>query len=99
MEENKNINDWKEKFHNLLNICQSELKKTTKIGINMVQASKINSELHQTYEELGQLLVKAHEEKTLIIDDPKMINLISRVHEIHESLNEFEKKVRDIKKD
>ena len=53
--------DWKLKFNDLVSTCQSELKKTTKIGMKMLSASQSNAELHDTYQEIGRWAKQAVE--------------------------------------
>ena len=59
--QNEDNVDWKNKFNDLLNTCQTELKKTTQIGMKMLSASQSNAKLHETYEALGLWLKEAIE--------------------------------------
>ena len=101
--ENKNTskdssNDWKEKINDLVNTCQTELKKTTKIGMKMFSASQANGQLHETYEAIGRWAVSSMDEGTLKIEDEKLISLIAKVKELEKSLMGFEEEVQEIKK-
>lgn len=93
----KQIN-WKEKFHDAINICQVELKKATSIGKKMLVASKTNSELKDQYENIGRYVVKAIDEDRLHWDDEEAKKLKEIINESEAKLKEIEKEVSDIKK-
>lgn len=98
-EDNKqNSSDWKNKFSDLLNTCQSELKKTTQIGLKMVSASQSNAKLHDTYEALGQWLKQAVDKGDIKIEDTDVQNLLNLVSQLEEELQSYEQDVQDIKK-
>lgn len=99
MNNSKNNNDWKDKFQGLLNSCQSEIKRTTKIGMKMLHASQSNVQLHEKYEELGQLVLKAHEEGILELKDAEALKIIEDIKHLESELHQFEKDVKDIKED
>ena len=50
---------WKQRAFGMIHACEAELRRTTAIGMKMVHASRANTELHETYEELGKALIKA----------------------------------------
>jgi len=88
---------WKNKVQDILHICQEELKKTTEIGKKMLSASTTNSDLHSAYEELGLIMKRKIEEQEIIVDDPKVHEMIQMIKEKEEILEEIEKEVRKIK--
>lgn len=94
----QNLGDWKNKFSDLLNTCQSELKKTTQIGLKMVSASQSNAKLHDTYEALGQWLKEAVENGDITIQDEDVKNLLALANQLEEELKGYEQDVQDIKK-
>lgn len=91
-------NDWKLKLNDLVQTCQTELKKTTKIGLKMLSASQSNVQLHEIYEILGKWLVEEVQNGELDIDDVKVEGLIAKVKDLENQLEGFEKDVHDIKK-
>jgi hypothetical protein len=91
--------DWKLKFNDLVSTCQSELKKTTKIGMKMLSASQSNAELHDTYEEIGRWTKQAVESGDLKIDDIKVQDLIAKANSLESELEDFEDQVHNIKKE
>ena len=88
---------WKSKVHEILNICQEELKKTTEIGKKMLSASKTNSELHENYEKLGLLALTDLKNGSLKWDNPEVTNLVDQISAKEEELEVIEKEVRKIK--
>lgn len=90
--------DWKEKFTELVNTAQSELKKTTQIGLKMVSASQSNARLHDTYEALGQWLKQAVASGDIKIEDPDVKNLIEVAEKLEAQLHAYEEEVQNIKK-
>ncbi len=98
---NKKNNDvnWKAKFQELLGVCQEEIKKTTAIGIKMLNATSSNSRLHECYEELGRMLVKAIDEGELTWESAKVKDLCQEIKQLELTLDQYEKEVEKIKKD
>jgi hypothetical protein len=90
--------DWKDRFNDLVQTCQTELKKTTKIGIKMLSATQSNSQLHESYEELGKWLVEEVSAKRIKVDDVRIEGLISKISDLKNQLSEFEDDVQEIKK-
>lgn len=88
---------WKERINDLVQTCQDELKKTTAIGKKMISASKTNSCLHESFEELGELVFKAMENGELNWDNPKAKEIIERVKECKSEIDSIEKEVNKIK--
>lgn len=94
----KDQTDWKSKFNELMNTCQTELKKTTQIGKKMLSASQSNAELHDTYEALGIILKKYIEEDKIKIEDEEVDVLIKKAKKLETDLDGFETDVRTLKK-
>ena len=88
---------WKNKVQSILHVCQEELKKTTEIGKKMLSASTTNSELHNAYEELGQIVKNKIESKELVVEDPKVHQMIEMINKKEQALEEIEREVRKIK--
>ncbi len=90
--------DWKDKFSDLVQTCQTELKKTTKIGMKMISATQSNSQLHECYEEIGKWLVEEYNSGNIQVDNERIEGLISRVSDLNSQLSDYEKEVQEIKK-
>jgi hypothetical protein len=91
-------NDWKDKFNDLVNTCQSELKKTTKIGMKMISASQSNTQLHDAYETMGRWLLEQVESGKITVEDEEITAIIGKVQELETQLKDYEREVQDIKK-
>lgn len=91
-------NQWKDRFQEVIRVCQTELKKTTNIGKKMLSASKTNSSLHEAYLELGQLAFKEVENQNLKWDDHRVSELIALIKTCEEDLKNIEEDVQEIKK-
>lgn len=94
--------DWKSKVQGVFKTCQSEIKKTTDIGKKMLAASKTNSQLHEAYEELGQLLAEEMDKKKIEFKDEKVegraSELVAQIKACHNDLEVIESEVQEIKK-
>lgn len=90
--------DWKMKFSDLMSTAQTELKKTTKIGMKMISATQSNSQLHEAYETMGKWLYEQVANGSIKVDDVKIEGLISKVKELEKELENFESEVQHIKK-
>ena len=88
---------WKDKVQELFQVCQDELKKTTRIGKKMLSASKTNTNLHEAYEEIGRLAVKSLKENEINWDNPRVEELLSTVATCESELKEIESEVHNIK--
>lgn len=97
MSSNSSQSPWKNKFHTLLNSAGSELKRTTAIGIKLVSASQINSQLHEKLEALGKLTVEAMEAGQLQWGDEKAQDLLEQIKKLQTTLEAYEEDVRHIK--
>ena len=90
--------DWKLKFNDLLNTCQSEFKKTTQIGMKMLSASQSNAQLHDTYEALGRMLKEGIENETIKVENSDIEVLITKAKKLESDLELLESEVQNIKK-
>lgn len=88
---------WKNKVQEILNVCQEEIKRTTEIGKKMLSASKTNTCLHESYEELGVLVVKAIKDGSLKWDNPRVKELINTIENCEHDLDEIESEVNKIR--
>lgn len=90
--------DWKAKFNELLDTCQSELKKTTQIGKKMLSASQSTAELNDIYKELGMRFKEAIEKGRVSNDDSEIAELVANASKLESDLEGFESDVRSLKK-
>ena len=89
---------WKDRFNEIVQVCQEELKKTTEIGKKMLSASKTNTQLNESYEELGHLTFKAIEKGDLKWDHMRVQELMSTIKVCEKDLEAIEDDVSKIKK-
>ncbi len=89
--------EWRAKMQEVFQACQGELKKTTEIGKKMLSASKANSNLQETYKELGVLLVEALKSKELIWENEEVENLIKKIDGCESDLENIEEEVNKIR--
>jgi len=92
-----NENKWKEKFQELITVCQDEIRKTTAIGKKMISASKTNTNLHEAYEALGHMVANALKTNELQWDNPKVKELLKAINRYETELNVLETDVSQIK--
>lgn len=96
--ENQNTSEnWKEKLGEIVTVCQDEIKRTTEIGKRMLSASKTNSDLHESYEELGKYICDQVRKKKLALEDDEVTRLIQKITDCEETLQGLEKEVSKIK--
>ena len=88
---------WQSRFQDILQTCQDEVKRTTEIGKKMLTASRTNTNLHEAYEELGQLAVKAIEKGELDWKDSKVGELLEKISGCEKDLESIEDEVNKIK--
>lgn len=84
------FNFWLLNFH-------KEIKKTTEIGKKMLTASRINTHMKDTYEELGRLLEKGVDNGDVDWDSPKMRALLHSIKACKKDLEEIERNMNSIK--
>jgi hypothetical protein len=84
------FNFWLLNFH-------KEVMKTSAIGKKMLTASRTNSHLKDTYEELGKLLERGIENGEVDWDSPKMRALLHTIKACRRDLEDIEKKMNKIK--
>ncbi len=84
------INFWLLNFH-------KEIKKTTEMGKKMLTASRINTQMKDTYEELGKLLEKGVDSGEVDWDSPKLRALLYDIKACKKDLEEIEQAMNNIK--
>lgn len=92
------LQHWKNRFQELIGTCQDEIKKTTAIGIKMLNATTSTSKLQESYQELGLLAFKAIKDGKLDWNDGQVKQLIHDIEECQARLDIFESEVQKIKK-
>lgn len=93
------MNDWKNKFQEMMQVCQGELKKTAEIGKKMLSASQSNAALEKKYMKLGHLVFSAMESCELNWSNDKAKALFEEISTLKIELESIENDVQDIKKD
>lgn len=88
---------WKQKVQDLVSVCQEELKRTTEIGKKMLSASRTNTNLHESYEQLGVLVYKAMREGSLKWDNTQVKELINNIENCEQDLQDIEEEVNKIR--
>jgi hypothetical protein len=94
-----NNETWRKKALGVLQACENELRRTTAIGMKMIHASKASSELHETYEEIGKIVVKMIETNEMASPSARVDNLIVRIRELEQILGDMEGQVTSLKKE
>lgn len=84
------FNFWLLNFH-------KEITKTAEIGKKMLTASRVNTHMKDTYEELGRLLEKGVDNGDVDWDSPKMRALLHSIKACKKDLEEIERKMNSIK--
>jgi seryl-tRNA synthetase len=92
------IDKWKDRFNDLVNSAQVEIKRTAEIGRKMLSASKTNSSLVDSYQALGRLIYKDIKENRLKLDSVKVKTLVESIDSLTNQLEDFEQDVQKIKK-
>lgn len=87
----------KSKVKVLLSSSLEEIKKTTSIGKKMLLASKTNTDLHQTYEDLGHLVYQQIKSGELEWNHRKAQDLVKHIDILEEELREIEEEVKKLK--
>ena len=96
---NENNNPWADRFNDLVQTCQSELKRTTQIGKKMLSATQSNAQLHDEYENLGRLVLKAINDKSIDWENEDASVIIESINKLEDDLKGFEEEVQDLKKE
>jgi hypothetical protein len=92
------LQHWKTRFQELLGVCQDEIKKTTAIGVKMLNATASTSKLQESYQELGQLAYKAIKEGRLEWSDANVKILMTQIEQCQQRLDFFEEELQKIKR-
>jgi hypothetical protein len=96
---NPNNESWKKKAKSLFQTCESEFRRTTAIGMKMLHASKTSTDLHESFEELGQLVFQAIKTGELNWEHPRARQLVEQITQLDETLKEMEVQVQELKKE
>ncbi|MCO4756309.1 MAG: hypothetical protein KC478_17650 [Bacteriovoracaceae bacterium] len=96
--ENLSEQDWKKRFNELVQSCQTELKRTTQIGMKMFSASQSNVQLKESYEALGRMTKEAMDKGELTWDHTEATDLVDKIQTLQKELEELEEDVQNIKK-
>jgi hypothetical protein len=99
MTSNKDNESIGNKFQELVQVFQGELKKTTQIGMKMISASQSNTELKEIYEELGLMVAKALSANELTWKNDKVDEMLLKIETLKDELSNLEDAVQTIKKD
>jgi predicted SprT family Zn-dependent metalloprotease len=93
----KQGSDLSRKVQEMLKVCQEEIVRTTEIGKRMLSASKKNSDIHDSYERLGELLANAIRNKEHEWNHPIVHQLIKKIDDCEKSLEDIESDVNKIR--
>ena len=88
---------WRDRFQKVFQVCQNEIKRTAQIGKKMFYATKTNSNLHEAYEELGQLVAKELKAGKLRWNNTRVRELVDIIESFEENLAHMENEVGQIK--
>jgi hypothetical protein len=86
------------RVNGFINLCQSEIKKTTAIGMKMISASKVATDLNESYRLLGKHTLDAVKNGELEWRDPKLKILMTQIMELEHALETHEDDVSDLKR-
>ena len=89
--------DWKAKLQDMIKGAQIELKRATKLGKKLVTASHTNSELHQTFEELGKLTRDSIKLGHLDWEHVQAKKLLKKIDQLEKEMELLEDEVQKIK--
>lgn len=88
---------WRGKVQKVVETCHAEFRRTTEIGKKMLSASKTNTALHESYEELGHLAFRAIKENRLDWGDPRVHDLMDKIKQCEKDLEMFEGEISKIR--
>ncbi|MFW5887917.1 MAG: hypothetical protein ACOCUH_03880 [Bacteriovoracia bacterium] len=88
---------WVDRFNEVMNNCQEEVKKITQIGKNMVSASQTSNNLKELYEQLGQTTESLVKTGQLDSDNETIVQLLEKIANCQEELKNIEEEVQRIK--
>ncbi|MBT3235990.1 MAG: hypothetical protein HN353_08570 [Bdellovibrionales bacterium] len=94
---NNKEKEWKAKVYEVFQTCQDEIKKTTVMGKKMLSASKTNSCLHESYEELGRMAFEDLAASKLSWDNPKVASMLKKIEQCHQELRLIENEMNKVK--
>ena len=88
----------KQKLQELMGKAQVEVKKTAKIGMKMLSASKTNNEINKYYEDLGTYIYQQVKKGELRLENPPAQKFIAKIDETIKQLKLLEQDMEEIKK-
>jgi hypothetical protein len=91
-------NPWIDRLNDLVQTCQTELKRTTQIGQKMLSASQSNTQIQENYLELGQMVFEAIKEGKLTWENEKVQHLVEDIKRLQTELEDYEAQVQSLKK-
>ena len=89
--------EWKLRLRKLMRDCQEEISKVTVIGKKMINATQTNTNLHESYEELGRLAARHLKAGILEWENPRVNELLEEISQYESDLQVIEKEVQKIK--
>ncbi len=89
--------NWKRKINYWFFSLHQEILKTSLIGKKLLTASRTNSHLKETYEELGRLVERDIEQGILDWDSPKARAYLNTIRACKKDLADLDKQVHKIK--
>ncbi|MCB9063416.1 MAG: hypothetical protein H6622_17970 [Halobacteriovoraceae bacterium] len=92
-----NKQDWRNKVQEMFNTGLEEFKRTTEIGRKMINASRTNSDLHESYENLGKMVYKLIKSGELDLNSSKASELVEKISRCREDLKLMEVEMEKIK--
>lgn len=93
----KKRSKFKGKFNFWLLNFHKEIQKTADIGKKMLSASRVNTHMKDTYEELGRHLERGVDNGEVDWDSPKMRALLHTIKACKKDLEEIERNMNAIK--
>ena len=87
----------KQKLQELMGKAQVEVKKTAKIGMKMLSASKTNNEINKYYEDLGIYIYQAVKTGAVQLSQPEVHDFVTKIDERIAQLKNLEKDMASIK--
>ena len=85
------------RVNGFIHLCQSEIKRTTAIGMKMFSATKVTSDLNECYRLLGKHTLDSVKRGELEWRDPKLKILMTQILELEDMLERHENEVLGLK--
>ena len=93
----KGLNICGTKLKFFVHCCHKEMSRTKKIGSRMMFASKVSSQLHENYEELGKNIARAYEAGQIQFPNSKCTELYYKITQAEKELHDLEEEINKIK--